>query len=308
MQHRLTTVARWVSLACFGLSAVLLVTALPFDAILEALQGWIEGLGVFAPLAYAALYGVASTLLVPGSALSLAAGVLFGVWIGTLVVWAGASIAIALSFLIARYLARARVEALAATRPRFAAVDKAIGEQGWKIVALMRLSPVFPFGLQNYLFGVTAIRFWPCFVASVTFILPGTFLYVYLGFAGGAAAAAVGGSGSTDALKLGLQVVGLLATLGVTVYIARTAARAIAKHAPEAASVGEPVQAAPATAPSLGRAVLTLVLAGACLLGAGYMYVQKDAVRSLLSDAGSAAAEPLAGQRCPASGCGVRRA
>lgn len=305
MQHRLTTVARWCSLVCFGLSAILLVAALPLDAILAALQGWIEGLGVFAPVAYAALYGVASTLLVPGSALSLAAGVLFGVGLGTLVVWAGASIAIALSFLIARYLARARVEALAATRPRFAAVDKAIGEQGWKIVALMRLSPVFPFGLQNYLFGVTAIRFWPCFLASATFILPGTFLYVYLGFAGGAAAAAVGGSGSADALKLGLQVIGLLATLGVTVYIARTAARAIAKHAPEAAASEERVQAAPAAAPSPGRAVLTMALAAACLLGAAYVYFQRDAVRSLLSDAGCEASRPADELRCPAN---VRRA
>ena len=282
MDNRFHAVAKWASLACFAASLAVLVVALPLDALLEALQGWIQGLGLLAPLAFSVLYGVLTTLLVPGSAVSLAAGVLFGVWLGTAVVWAGATAAVVLSFLIARYAARARVEALAATRPRFAAVDRAIGEQGWKIVALMRLSPLFPFGLQNYLFGVTAIRFWPCCIASAVCIVPGTFLYVYLGYAGGEAAAAVGGSGSADMLRLGLQFSGLLATLAVTVYVARTAARAIAKHAPVKAPAPSRKAAAHPPRRALFRTTCTLVAAFACLAASLLVYARRESIRSLL--------------------------
>ncbi len=280
MHLQLTAGVKWATAACFVASFVLLLLSLPLDALMDATQAWIEGLGFWAPLAFAITYGLAATLFVPGSALSLAAGVLFGVWVGTAVVWLGATLAIVLSFLIARYAARARVEALAKTRPRFAAVDRAIGEEGWKIVALMRLSPVFPFSLQNYLFGVTAIRFWPCAISSSAFILPGTFLYVYLGFAGGEAASVVGGSGNSDPWKLALQLVGLLATLVVTVYIARIAAKAVAKHAPGEPEL--PVEAAkePVKAASAARAAWTLALAVACLVASLTAYARSESIRS----------------------------
>jgi uncharacterized membrane protein YdjX (TVP38/TMEM64 family) len=280
MRGRLTIGARWAGVACFAAAFALLLFTLPLDGLMDALQAWIQGLGFWAPLAFAVTYGIAATLFVPGSALSLAAGVLFGVWLGTAVVWLGATLAIVLAFLIARYAARARVEAIARTRPRFAAVDRAIGEQGWKIVALMRLSPVFPFNLQNYLFGVTAIRFWPCCIASSAFILPGTFLYVYLGFAGGEAAAAVGGSGNTDAWKLALQLVGLLATLVVTIYIARLAAKAVAKHAPGKGEIRAEVAKEPVSAGSHARVAWTLALGVACLVASLTAFARREAIRS----------------------------
>ena len=272
---------RWATISCVLLALGLLVAALPVGDLMDALQVRIEGLGIWAPVAYAAAYGLAVTLFVPGSALSLAAGALFGLWLGTAVVWIGANVAIVLSFLIARYAARGKVEALASRRPRFAAVDRAIGQQGWKIVALMRLSPVFPFGLQNYLFGVTAIGFLPCFLASAAFILPGTFMYVYLGFAGGQAASAVGGGYGVDALRLALQLVGLLATVAVTVGIARLAAKVVASHAPdEAASpraeVSEPVQPR-----SLATALLAFAISLACLTAGAIAFTARESLRSL---------------------------
>ena len=276
----------WATLGCFVASFVTLLAALPVDSLLGALSAWIEGLGFWAPLVFAIAYGLAATMFIPASALSLAAGLLFGLWMGTAAVWLGAVLAIALSFLIARYAARARVEALAATRPRFAAVDRAVGAQGWKIVALMRLSPLFPFSLQNYLFGVTAIRFWPCWIASATCILPGTFLYVYLGYAGGAAAAVVGASGGTDTLKLVLQLVGLLATITVTVAVARIAAKAISKHA----SVTEDSPPAPAgsnagaNAPS-AKAALAFALSIACLIASAVAVARRDSIRNYFSSA-----------------------
>ena len=266
---------------CSLLALGLLVAALPVGDLMNALQARVEGLGIWAPLAYAALYGLAVTLFVPGSALSLAAGVLFGLWLGTAVVWIGANIAIALSFLIARHAARAKVEALASTRPRFAAVDRAIGQQGWKIVALMRLSPVFPFGLQNYLFGVTAIRFVPCFLASAAFILPGTFMYVYLGFAGGEAASAASGGQGVDTLRLALQLTGLLATVVVTVGIARLAAKAVASHAPDEAAASRSEASEPATPRSQAKALLPFAISLACLAAAASAFAARESLRSL---------------------------
>ena len=280
MHNPLTAGARWATIACVVASVVLLLLALPLDSLVEALQARIAGLGFWAPFAYAVTYGLAATLFVPGSALSLGAGLIFGVWLGTIVVWFGATLSIVLAFLIARYAARARVEAVARTRPRFAAVDRAIGEQGWKIVALMRLSPVFPFSLQNYFFGITAIGFWPSCLASAVFIIPGTFLYVYLGYAGGEAAVAAGGAGDTDPWKLGLQLVGLLATLVVTVYIARIAARAVAKHAP--AEDGAPASDAEENPRSTfpARVGWALVLAAACLAASLTAFAHRESIRS----------------------------
>lgn len=270
---------KWATIACFAGSFAFLLAALPVDTLLDSLSLWIEGFGFWAPLTFAITYCLAATLFIPASALSLSAGVLFGVWIGTAAVWTGAVGCIALSFLFARYGLRARIEALASSYPRFAAVDRAIGEQGWKIVALTRLSPVFPFTLQNYLFGVSAIRFWPCWIASAIFITPGTFLYVYLGFAGGAAAAAVGGAGA-DAFRLGLQLVGLAATVVVTILIARVATKAIAKYVPPM----EQPPTKPVAADSCRRAISTkaafvFALSVACLITGATAFANRDAIR-----------------------------
>ena len=280
---------RWATVGCLVASAALLLFALPLDAALDTLKTRISGFGVWAPLAFAVTYGLAATLFIPASALSLAAGALFGIWLGTVAVWLGATISIILSFLIARYAARARVEAMAAAKPRFAAVDRAVGEQGWKIVALMRLSPVFPFTLQNYLFGVSSIGFWPSCIASATFIIPGTFLYVYAGYAGGAAATAATSANGTDLGRLALQLAGLLATVVLTVYIARLAAKAVAKHAPDesrsAPATPTAEQAPSKTSPV--KAVLTLLLSVACLVASASVFARRESIRSnfLSSDA-----------------------
>lgn len=298
MQVGAAALARWATIACFVASVALVIGTVPVGGLLGAVQVWIEGLGLWAPLAFAVAYGIAATLFLPGSALSLAAGVLFGVWMGTAVVWLGATSAIVMSFLIARYAARARIEALGSTRPRFAAVDRAIGEQGWKIVALMRLSPVFPFSLQNYLFGVTAIRFWPCCLASSAFILPGTFLYVYLGYAGGEAAAAVGGSASTDALKFGLQLVGLIATLVVTVVVARIAARAISKHAPREESPVSRTSPPTTRGEFTARAAWMLAVAVACLIASWIAFSRREPIRAIILPPKAMLVEPGAARVC----------
>jgi len=139
----------------------------------------------------------------------------------------GASVGAALSFLVSRYLARRRVEDWIQSKPRFAAVDRAVAKEGWKIVFLTRLSPIFPFNFQNYAYGLTRIPFWHYALASAIGIIPGSFLYVYLGSVGRSGLEAAAGGGDVETLRLVLQIVGLIATGVVTVYITRIATKAL---------------------------------------------------------------------------------
>ncbi|MEO6807769.1 MAG: TVP38/TMEM64 family protein, partial [Isosphaeraceae bacterium] len=202
---------------------------LPVGRALEALEETIKGFGPWSPLAFGLIYIVAVLAMVPGSALTVAVGAMFGLVVGTATVSLASTIGAALAFLIARYLARNSVEARARRDPRFAAIDRAIGANGWKIVALLRLSPAVPFNLQNYLYGLTAIGFWPYIVTSWIAMLPGTFLYVYIGLLSRAGLDAATGStskGRTPAEWVWI-VIGLLATVAATLYVTRLARRAI---------------------------------------------------------------------------------
>ena len=155
--------------------AVLLLRALPLQAALLRLEQAARSLGGLGLAVYGLGYAAAALLFVPGSALTLGAGALFGLLPGLAVVSVASTTAAALAFLVARHLARRRVEALARSYPRFRAVDRAIAEGGWKVVALLRLSPAMPFSAGNYLFGLTAVGFWPYVATSWVAMLPATF-------------------------------------------------------------------------------------------------------------------------------------
>jgi len=172
-------------------------------------------------------YALAVVLLVSGSILTLVAGAAFGLVPGVASVLAGAIMGAALAFLISRHLARRRVESWMETKPRFSAVDKAVAREGWKIVLLTRLSPVFPFSFQNYAYGLTRISFWQYMVASLIGMTPGTFMYVYIGFLGRSSLGAAAGSEDVETLELALRIVGLAATVLVTIFIARIAGKAL---------------------------------------------------------------------------------
>jgi uncharacterized membrane protein YdjX (TVP38/TMEM64 family) len=216
---------KWILAALVVVGLVAATRLLPVAAWTKQLEAWISGQGAGGYLAFYAIYVVAVLLFVPGAALTLAAGFLFGLARGTLLVSAAATTAAALAFLIARHVARGAVEARARKDRRFTAIDKAIGERGWKIVALLRLSPAVPFSLSNYFYGLTAIRFWPYVMTSWLAMLPGTLLYVYLGAAGKAAAR---GAGRSDAENVYLAL-GLAATVAVTVYLTKVARAALGK-------------------------------------------------------------------------------
>lgn len=196
-------------------------------AHIPAFADRVRGLGPWGPLVFVLGYALAALAFVPGSLLTLAAGAVFGLATGVAVVLLGATLGASAAFLVARYAARRPVERALAGNERFAAIDRAIGRDGRRIVFLLRLSPVFPFNLLNYGLGLTTVRFVDYLVASVG-MLPGTILYVYYGKVAGDLAALAGGAvpsrGVAHYAVLGL---GLVATIAVTLLVTRTAKRAL---------------------------------------------------------------------------------
>ncbi len=198
---------------------------LPVRQWLEALEIYIQSLGALGPVIFAIVYVVTTVLFVPGSALTIAAGGLFGLSIGFLVVFLGANLGALCAFLLARTFLRERVTQWAQAKPKFRSLDQAIGQQGFKMVFLTRLSPVFPFVLLNYLLGLTAVRTGAYVLANLLGMLPGTFLFVYIGAA--ARDALAGQPASTDFYQQLLKYVGLAATFAVVVLVTRVARKAL---------------------------------------------------------------------------------
>ena len=208
-----------------GALALVAVTAvwffLPVKDWIAGFEGWIEGLGALGVVLFVGLYVVVTVVLGPAWALTLVAGLAYGAWGFPLVV-GSATLAACIAFLIGRNVARERVTRLVDDDNRLKALNQAVSEDGWKVVGLTRLSPVFPFGLQNYLFGVTDIGLAPYALATFFGIMPGTALYVYLGSLGNAA-----GEGG-GALRWALLVAGLVATAVVVTLVTRRAQSALA--------------------------------------------------------------------------------
>lgn len=205
---------------------------LPLNETLGSFFEKIQTLGVWGPVLMAATYIVATVLMVPGTILSLGAGFAFGLTVGILAVSVGSVLGALLAFLVGRNMARDFVEQKASQFPKFAAVDQAVEQAGFKIVLLTRLSPAFPFNVLNYLFSITKVRTRDYFFASWIGMLPGTIMYVYLGTAIKNLADLAAGrfdGGTSQKILLG---VGLLATVIVTIYITRLARAAIREYVP----------------------------------------------------------------------------
>lgn len=192
---------------------------LPIRQWVLPLQDEIRNLGPIAPVAVAIGYVALTVLLVPGSVLTLIAGGVFGLWQGLIVVIIGANAGALCSFLLARTFLRDKVSTWAAENPRFASLDRAIEREGFKVVLLSRLSPVFPFTLLNYLLGLTSVRVSSYVIANLIGMLPGTFLYVYLG--------ATAQQALTGSSNLIFTLIGLIATIAVVVVVTRAARKAM---------------------------------------------------------------------------------
>ncbi len=214
------------------------VRLLPVTSWLKSFSGWAGSLGPVGFVVFVLVYALATVLFVPGWPLTVGAGFTFGLLVGTAAVSLGSITGASLAFLIARSFARHAIESMTNKNERFRALDRAIGEEGWKMIFLLRLSPVVPFNLSNYFYGITAVRFWPYFFASWIGMLPGTVLYVYLGTVGKAGVDAAAGSPAKHSWQYWtFLTLGLLATIVVTVWVTRIARAALTCRAPSSASL-----------------------------------------------------------------------
>ncbi|GAC1342872.1 MAG: hypothetical protein NVSMB23_16010 [Myxococcales bacterium] len=194
-------------------AAIAAAFLLPVGAWSRALVEWVHGAGVVGALVFGAVYLIAPVALLPASVLTLGAGFLYGRLFGTLLTSPLSVGAASIAFLLGRTLARGAVERKVAGDKRFAAIDKAVAENGFKIVFLLRLSPVVPFNLLNYALGVTRVPFSTYLVASFLGMLPGTFLYVSLGAAATSAAQLGQGHGPPAALWVGVAATAVVVLL-----------------------------------------------------------------------------------------------
>ena len=227
MEHQSKSIWKWV-LALLAVASLLVVLYfLDVQELIQVTLAWISDLGPWGPVFFIVFYILATLLFLPGLIPTMAAGVLFGVIQGTLLVSISSISGATLAFLIGRYLAREWVAAMIRGNQKFEAIDAAVAQEGWKIVGLTRLSPIFPFNLLNYAFGLTQVSLKHYFLASWMGMLPGTVMYVYIGsLAGDLATLGIGERSRTPA-EWALYGVGLMATVVLTLYLTRIAQRAL---------------------------------------------------------------------------------
>ena len=192
---------------------------------LELVNAWTVELGPLGFVLFVLFAGVAVVFFFPGSILMTASGATFGLAWGFVAAMAGTTLGAGLAFLVSRYVARAHVERWVASRPRFAAVDDAIGKEGWKIVVLTRCCPIFPYIFQNYAYGLTRVRFGHYALGSFIGLVPAALVFVYMGSLGRTGVEAT--SHGASSLELGLRVLGFVATVVVSIYITRVSTQAL---------------------------------------------------------------------------------
>ncbi len=251
-QRKATQVApyvKWISVVAIIGALFVLSRVLPVGRAIQSLETWLSAIGPAAPIVFGLIYILATVLLFPGSVLTIAAGMFFGLLWGTVTASLASTSGAAIAFLIGRYAARDAVARKVHQHPKTGAVDRAVTEGGWKIVALLRLSPAVPFNLQNYLYGITGIGFWQAVLTSWVAMLPGTFLYVYIGYVSREGLEAAGGTASVDYGRWGLLAVGLVATAALTVYLTKLARRKLAEQT-EVVAEDEQQETAEAAAPA----------------------------------------------------------
>ena len=184
---------------------------------LEGILAAVDSIGALGYVLFWIAYVLATILLLPEWIFTVAAGVLFGMVWGLIVAWSAAITGAVLAFLLTRMALREHVEKIVEKNRWLKAVNRALPKEGWKVVALMRLSPLVPFGLQNYLFGVTKVRRRDYAVATALAILPGTVVAVFLGATGRALL------GAGDDLKWGLFAAGIVASVVLSVFLGHVA-------------------------------------------------------------------------------------
>jgi uncharacterized membrane protein YdjX (TVP38/TMEM64 family) len=218
---------KWIIAGLVVVVLSVLSVVLPVKEWIREFISWVQSLGPIGVVVFIVAYALATVLFLPGWIFTVSAGLIYGVVAGTAIALTGAVIGASLAFLVARYLLRQNIEETTKKNPRFAAIDQAIGKNGWKIVGLLRLSPLIPFNLSNYFYGITSISFGAYVLVSAIGMIPGTLLYAYLGAIGQAGVS--GGTAGHSKWQYVLLGVGLIATIAVTILVSRIARNALKK-------------------------------------------------------------------------------
>jgi uncharacterized membrane protein YdjX (TVP38/TMEM64 family) len=199
--------------------------------ILENLQQFLDQLGGWAVVVFALVFLVVQMLMIPGAPLGLAAGFFFGFGQGWVALMLGCTLGAAVNFWIARTFARDWVQRKFGSHEKFQLIDRAIGREGWKIVALLRFVPI-PFGFANYSYGLTPIRFVPYILATFFAIIPANTLFVWIGATSqGELATLLGKGRPRHPLEYVMLIVGIIAALFALRFVAKIAKSAVARGA-----------------------------------------------------------------------------
>lgn len=225
---------RILGAAAAAAAVVLAAIALPVRSWIESVLAFAAGRGAWSGVVLALVWVPAAVLLVPGALLTLGTGFLLGVGWGTVVVSVGSTAGAVAAFGVGRWLARDWARRRIAGRARVEAIDRAVAEEGLKVVLLTRLSPVFPYNALNYAYALTGVSLRDFLLGSWIGMLPGTLMYAYLGAGAQTLTALATGREARTPVELALYGVGLAATVAVTVLVTRAARRALADRVLEA--------------------------------------------------------------------------
>jgi uncharacterized membrane protein YdjX (TVP38/TMEM64 family) len=217
------TLLRLVLCFCVVIALFAASRYVDLGGLLRDSLAWIRGLGPWAPIAFIATYCISCVLAIPASILTLGGGFLFGVAWGSVYVIAGAMLGAIASFLVGRYLARDWIAKKIEHHEKFKAIDAAIAQEGWKIVLLARLAPIFPYAVLNYGFALTRIPFGQYVIATAIGILPAMSVFVYFGSLATDLTRLAQGAKSQPALKWAIAGI----TLVVAVLLTRIARRSL---------------------------------------------------------------------------------
>jgi uncharacterized membrane protein YdjX (TVP38/TMEM64 family) len=226
-KSKFSSLNNFILLSLITIFIIIIAKFLNLQSLLQQSLIWVQSLGIWGPAAFILIYNLATILFIPGSVLTLGGGVLFGVFWGSFYVFIAATFGATFAFLIGRYLSRDWVSQKIDKYPKFKAIDLAVAKEGLKIVFLTRLSPIFPFNLLNYAFGVTQVSLKDYILGSIGMI-PGTILYVYIGsLAGDIAMIGMKTPPANPTLQWMVRIIGLIATITVTIYVTRIAKKAL---------------------------------------------------------------------------------
>jgi uncharacterized membrane protein YdjX (TVP38/TMEM64 family) len=201
----------------------------PVEQGLLSLVEWIKGQGVFGYIVYILVYIVAAVIFFPGSIITLGAGFAWGLFVGSILVSIASLLGATVAFLVGRYIARDWVAKKIANNESFKRIDRAVAGKGFKIVLLTRLSPIIPFTLQNYGYGLTGVSLKDYFFASWIGMIPGTIMYVYIGSLITEITQIASGQTTVVPGQKIFYFIGLAVTLAVSVYVASVAKKALAE-------------------------------------------------------------------------------